>query len=1115
MKKFFHLIAMMGLIASVTLSARATSSYVNTTNQESTGFEDGTVNPFYSCTVKSPNYGIAYTNNNSRCMKFYWQADGYDGTRTARGTEGCSGPIPIYKEGWYGFYIYLPAFNPGYLNSYPTNKEAGAAQVFQNGYCNSWGAMFVVRSNTFIIHHRYFCGTPTEVILTTNILRDRWTPVVLHFIASTNSSAGKFQVWVDNQVQGSPTYDYTGKFGFSADWNADDTLGADSALGLKFGQYDYDDGNYDTNETRTSYYDNVAMIVGNPTNAWSIVNPGVGSPGGLVARNTGSGKITVSWIPVNGAASYNISRALSNAGPYTPLTNVTAVSFINTGLTNGVTYYYLVTATNAAGESPNSAPASATPNAGSDTIVWSGNMNGDWDIDFTANWRSNATSFFYLDGDFITFNDSASNATVNLTDTVAPATMTVSNNSLNYSFTSSTGDFIAGAASLAKNGSGSLLFANQTNYFGGGVTMNSGTIDLGAGNLGAGPVTISSGVISNGTLWGTSYAMVNANVKANLGGAGSTLIVNGNGTTTLSGTNSYTGLATISLGSTLILAGNNTAATGAITDNGTLQLLNSPTALGAAQVVTIASGNTIYLKADTNTTFTGGGINAGATINFNVDQASAGISNSTLTLNGSLSWTGSGTTLNANGGANYNLSLGNLFGGNGGNATLNANTANLTIASYNGVGNSSSLQFSGSGNTTVNGGITNGPGNKSLHFAFNQTGKVTLRGVAITANGNSVAINSGTTILNNNTAFSTASASPTLGLITGTGINTAATLLLGGTDANGLLGGITLNKNIIVQDGGATPNGGTLTLGGQNTSGTNIFSGAITLGATANIGKSATLIAVTGGEVDFNGVIGTNGTDTTAGITIGTAGKTGVVKLTAANTYAGGTLVSAGLLRVGNASGSGTGSGAVAIANGGTLGGSGIISGNVTIQSGGTLAPGNSIGTLTVSNTVTLQSGSTNFFEINRTNAPNSDKLTANSIVGGGTLTVTNLGSTNFVAGDTFTLFSSAVSGFSAMNLPPLPLGKFWINRVAIDGTLVIGAVNIAPTNIVSAVAGNQLILSWPADHQGWRLQVQTNSLSIGLGTNWVTVAGSTTTNQIILPVNPASGSVFYRLAYP
>jgi hypothetical protein len=79
----------------------------------------------------------------------------------------------------------------------------------------------------------------------------------------------------------------------------------------------------------------------------------------------------------------------------------------------------------------------------------------------------------------------------------------------------------------------------------------------------------------------------------------------------------------------------------------------------------------------------------------------------------------------------------------------------------------------------------------------------------------------------------------------------------------------------------------------------------------------------------------------------------------------------------------------------------------------------------------------------------------------------------------------------------------------------VTSAVNSNPTNIVFAAANNELSLSWPADHIGWQLQAQTNRLTVGLSTNWVNVAGSTGTNQVVVPLNLANGSVFYRLVYP
>jgi hypothetical protein len=78
--------------------------------------------------------------------------------------------------------------------------------------------------------------------------------------------------------------------------------------------------------------------------------------------------------------------------------------------------------------------------------------------------------------------------------------------------------------------------------------------------------------------------------------------------------------------------------------------------------------------------------------------------------------------------------------------------------------------------------------------------------------------------------------------------------------------------------------------------------------------------------------------------------------------------------------------------------------------------------------------------------------------------------------------------------------------------TIVVTVLpNTAPTNIVAFhSAGNNLTLNWPADHAGWRLEVQTNTL---LG-NWVTFPGSSATNLEIIPIAPTN-SVFFRLMYP
>ena len=66
---------------------------------------------------------------------------------------------------------------------------------------------------------------------------------------------------------------------------------------------------------------------------------------------------------------------------------------------------------------------------------------------------------------------------------------------------------------------------------------------------------------------------------------------------------------------------------------------------------------------------------------------------------------------------------------------------------------------------------------------------------------------------------------------------------------------------------------------------------------------------------------------------------------------------------------------------------------------------------------------------------------------------------------------------------------------------------------LTAQVSGNLLDLSWPV--AGGRLQVQSNSPGAGIGTNWFTLPGSTETNHVVIPIDPANGSVFYRLAVP
>lgn len=73
-------------------------------------------------------------------------------------------------------------------------------------------------------------------------------------------------------------------------------------------------------------------------------------------------RIDLSWYNPSASATYKVKRANVAAGPYTTIaTNLTAMAFTDTNVSPGTLYFYVVTTVDAAGESVNSAVASASP----------------------------------------------------------------------------------------------------------------------------------------------------------------------------------------------------------------------------------------------------------------------------------------------------------------------------------------------------------------------------------------------------------------------------------------------------------------------------------------------------------------------------------------------------------------------------------------------------------------------------------------------------------------------------------------------------------------------------------------------------------------------------------
>jgi autotransporter-associated beta strand protein len=235
----------------------------------------------------------------------------------------------------------------------------------------------------------------------------------------------------------------------------------------------------------------------------------------------------------------------------------------------------------------------------------------------------------------------------------------------------------------------------------------------------------------------------------------------------------------------------------------------------------------------------------------------------------------------------------------------------------------------------------------------------------------------------------------------------------------------------------------------------------------------------------------------------------GTMTMTAASTYTGNTVVSNGTLVV---NGSLAAASTVTVTANGTLSGIGTVGGTVTVN--GTITPGTATtnGLLTCSAGVTLNG--TSLMKLN--NLTNDALVVGGNLAYGGTLNVSILAGTPAL-NNSFKLFTAASysSNFAIPNLPALTAGLAW-NWNPANGTLsVVSGVNPNPTSITATVSGSTLTLAWPADHTGWTLQSQTNTLGTGLNPNpaaWVNVPGSTSVNSVTITLDPTQPAVFYRM---
>ena len=462
--------------------------------------------------------------------------------------------------------------------------------------------------------------------------------------------------------------------------------------------------------------------------------------------------------------------------------------------------------------------------SGPSTETWSGSVNGNWDTT-TANWLAGGNPATYANGAPVQFFDGAHTGTVNLTKTLSPNGVTVSNAALNYTF-NGIGQ-ISGATGLLKQGSGSLIIDNSgNNNFSGGVTVSAGILQVGNndanGNLPAG------NVVDNGVL---VFARNDTPTIGNIiSGSGALVQAGAGGTLLLNGANSFSGPVVVTNGSTLKLGSGSAAGTG-------------------SSNLTIASGSTLDANGYTETkpiivSGTGVGGNGAITSSGGAiyDNPGPGLATNimlagdTTFLNNSpnrwdLGSSGGGNVLGALGA--YNLTL----NGNGGyfewnNLSVQPPLANIIIAS---------------GTLGAVGTTTFGDPNATL--VITPSGSLTFWGANVHVN-KQVDFQNGATIQN----------------AAGANVMNGAMTLEPGFCTFNIGGGTTLTlSNVLSGSGVFYQNGGTGTaiLGGNSpsfTGGVDLFAGQLELDGLIGSGITSQFDTTVSGTGTANGLVDVSGT---------------------------------------------------------------------------------------------------------------------------------------------------------------------------------------------------------------------------------------------------------------